>query len=85
MAIIAGKIVVGEQTVAETPPSPTKKLVKSKDEIRKQALKRMNTDARLRDPRHLTIDDLDDTAANRKVSQYMLDMYDSNELISFDK
>jgi hypothetical protein len=85
MAINVGKMVVGDKTVVEASPSPTKDITKSKDDIRRKALKRMNTDERLKDPRHLKIHEIDNTPTDKKVSQYMLDMYDSNGLISFDK
>jgi hypothetical protein len=78
MAINVGKMVVGDKTVAETLPSPTeKKVVKSLSDVRKRAQPK----DRLRDPEHLKLHEIDE---DRKVSQYMLDMY-NNELISFDK
>lgn len=40
---------------------------------------------RLKDPRKLTIDEIDEKKKGEKVSQYMMDMYDNNELFSFDK
>lgn len=40
---------------------------------------------RLKDPRKLTIDEIDENKRDEKVSQYMMDMYDINELFTFDK
>jgi hypothetical protein len=40
---------------------------------------------RLKDPRKLMIDEIDENKKNEKVSQYMMDMYDINELFTFDK
>lgn len=40
---------------------------------------------RLKDPRKLMIDEIDENKKGEKVSQYMMDMYDINELFTFDK
>lgn len=77
MAINVGNMIVGGNTVvSKAPPTPrSKDSVKNLSDVRK----------RLRDPRHLKLHEIDEESKDKKVSQYMLDMYDSNELISFDK
>ena len=82
MAINVGRMIVGDKTVVETPPSPTKMVMKSLKDIRNKA---QSSDKRLNDPKHLKLHEIDEiNEVDKKVSRYMLDMY-NNELISFDK
>lgn len=84
MAINVGKMVVGNNAVVETPQQPraSRSTAKNLSDIRRRVNK---TDERLHDPKHLKLHEIDEEQKDKKVSQYMLDMYESNELISFDK
>lgn len=46
----------------------------------------IEVDERLRDPRHLKLNEIDENPKSERVSQYMADMYNlDNDLFSFDK
>lgn len=46
----------------------------------------IEVEERLRDPRHLKLNEIDENPKSEKISQYMADMYNlDNDLFSFDK
>lgn len=81
MAIIAGNIIIGSETVASTPSQPVSgeaKVITNLSELRnKPAQKGLRTVSD-----EVPISQMDTDA---KKSQYMLDVYNSTELLSFDE
>ena len=81
MAINVGNLVVKKNAVVTTPQHS--KQVGFKSTVKKiNRVEDIEVEDRLKDPKHLKLHEIDE---DKKVSQYMLDMYNSNELISFDK